>query len=215
MIVEQIMTKNVLTLSPKDTVKSALTLMKENKIRHLPLLDGKGRVAGLVTERDIKSALPSFLKGEAHEEHLYAPLSTLMNSNVITGHPLDFVEEISVLFYDHKIGCLPIINNQQLVGIITSTDLLHTMVELTGANKPGSQIEVRVKNRPGALYEVTGVFRKHLVNVHSVLIYPDPDDEDYQILVFRIATINPIPVIDALRKEGLHVLWPNMPGMSP
>ncbi|RWR09661.1 acetoin utilization AcuB family protein [Siminovitchia fortis] len=214
MIVEQIMTKNVHTLSPESTVKSALTLMRQHKIRHLPLSNENEEVVGLVTERDIKSTLPSFLKGEALEEHLHAPLSTIMNCNVITGHPLDFVEEIAALFYDHKIGCLPIVNNRKLVGIITSTDLLHTMVELTGANKPGSQLEVRVKNRPGALYEVTAVFHKHLVNVHSVLIYPDPDDEDYQILVFRIATINPIPVIDALKKEDLHVLWPNMPGMS-
>lgn len=214
MIVEQIMTKKVYTLSPQDTVKSALTLMREHKIRHLPLVNEKEEVVGLVTERDIKSALPSFLKGEALKEHLYAPLSSIMNSQVITGHPLDFVEEISAVFYDHKIGCLPIVNNHEIVGIITSTDLLHTMVELTGANKPGSQLEVRVKNRSGALYEVTGIFWKHRVNVHSVLIYPDPDDEIYQILVFRIDTINPIPIIEELRKEGLHVLWPNMPGMS-
>jgi acetoin utilization protein AcuB len=88
------------------------------------------------------------------------------------------------------------------------------MVELTGANKPGSQIEIRVPNRTGVLYEASGVFRKHKVNLHSVLVYPDPDDEQYQILVFRIATINPIPMIEALKKEGFDVLWPNMPGIS-
>ncbi len=79
---------------------------------------------------------------------------------MITAHPLDFVEEVAVIFYEHKIGCLPIVSDDKLVGIITGTNLLHTMVELTGANQPGSQIEIRVENRPGILYEVTSVFRK-------------------------------------------------------
>ena len=214
MIVEQVMTKPVYSLNPKDTVKSALTLMREHKIRHLPLINETKKVVGIVTERDIKSTLPSFLKGEALDEHLYAPLSTIMNTDLIIGHPLDFVEEVAAVFYDHKIGCLPIERDNELVGIITSTDLLHTMVELTGANKPGSQLEIRVKNRTGVLWEVTGVFRNHHVNVHSVLVYPDPKDEKYQILVFRIATINPVPVIEALKKEGLEVLWPNLPGIT-
>ena len=214
MIVEQIMTKNVLVLTPEDNVKSALSLMRENNIRHLPLVNNDGEVVGLVTERDIKSTLPSFLKGEALKEHLAASLSTIMTENVITGHPLDFVEEVAVLFYDYKIGCLPIIHDRKLVGIITSTDLLHTMVELTGANKPGSQLEIRVKNKTGVLYDAAGVFRKHRVNLHSVLVYPDPDDDQYQILVFRIATTNPIRMIEALKEEGFDVLWPNLPGIS-
>ncbi|MFS0646015.1 acetoin utilization AcuB family protein [Siminovitchia sp. 179-K 8D1 HS] len=214
MIVEQIMTKDVLTLSPEDNVKSALALMRKNNMRHLPLVNNEKEVVGLVTERDIKSTLPSFLKEEELKEHLSAPLSTIMTKNVVTGHPLDFVEEVAVLFYDYKIGCLPIIHDRKLVGIITSTDLLHTMVELTGANKPGSQLEIRVENKTGVLYEAAGVFRKHHVNLHSVLVYPDPDDEKYQILVFRVATINPIPMIEALKKEGFEVLWPNLPGIS-
>ena len=137
-----------------------------------------------------------------------------MTTKIITGHPLDFVEEVAALFYHHKIGCLPIINRGKLVGIITGTDLLHTMVELTGANKPGSQIEIQVENRPGVLYEVAGVFRKNHINIHSVLVYPDPENEKYKILVFRVATINPLRVIEHLKKEGLHVLWPNMSGFE-
>ncbi|HEY4551587.1 MAG TPA: acetoin utilization AcuB family protein [Bacillaceae bacterium] len=215
MIIEQIMTRNVLTLTPDDTVKAALMLMREHKIRHLPLIDENRHVIGLVTERDIKDATPSILAPDLLKEKLHAPLSSIMVKNVMTGHPLDFVEDAAVLFYEHKIGCLPIEDGGKLAGIITSTDLLHTMVELTGANKPGSQIEIRVRNRPGVLYDVAGVFRSHNVNIHSVLVYPDPEDERYKILVFRAATINPIAMIENLKKEGLHVLWPNMPGMSP
>ena len=118
------------------------------------------------------------------------------------------------LFYNHKIGCLPVIKGSKLVGIITGTDLLHTMVELTGANKPGSQIEIKAENRPGVLYEVARVFWKNNVNIHSVLVYPDPSDELYKILVFRVATINPLNMVDNLKKEGFHVLWPNLLGLK-
>lgn len=214
MILEHIMTKDVLTLTPKDTVKAALTIMHKNKIRHLPLINEQKELVGLVTERDIKAATPPVLDGTMLEKQLSLPLLEMMKTKVFTGHPLDFIEDAAVLFYDYKIGCLPIICENKLVGIVTSTDLLHIMVELTGANNPSSQIEIRVKDRTGMLFEVSRIFKEEEVNVHSVLIYPDIEDDNYQILTFRIATINPTPVVELLKKEGLHVLWPNMPGMQ-
>jgi len=208
------MKKDVITLSPDDSIRTAIHLMREKKIRHLPLLDYEKKLVGLVTDRDIKSATPVFTDSEKINEQLEMPLSTIMMTNIITGNPLDFVEEVAVIFYDQKIGCLPILNNGELVGIITSTDLLHTLVELTGANKPGSHIEIKVKNLPGVLHEVTGIFQKFNVNVHSVLVYPDQDNENNKILVFRVATINPLLLIENLKKEGLQVMWPYLPGMK-
>ncbi|MBS4216800.1 acetoin utilization AcuB family protein [Bacillus sp. FJAT-49711] len=214
MIVEQIMTKDVITLTPDDSIRTAIHLMREKNIRHLPLLNTEKEIVGLVTDRDIKSATPVFSESEKMHEQLEMPLSTIMTTNIISGHPLDFVEEVAVIFYHHKIGCLPILNSGKLVGIITGTDLLHTLVELTGANKPGSHIEVKVENRPGVLHEVTRIFQEFQVNVHSVLVSPDQEDERYKILVFRVATINPLLLIEKLKKEGLQVMWPNMPGME-
>lgn len=215
MIVKHIMTKDVLTLTPQHTVKAALTLMHQQNIRHLPLINEKKELVGLVTERDIKAATPPILEGEMLQKQLSLPLANMMKTNIFTGHPLDFIEDAAVLFYNHKIGCLPILRENKLVGIVTGTDLLHIMVEMTGANRPSSQIEIRVKDRTGMLFETTRILKDQQINVHSVLIYPDPEDDDYQILAFRIATINPASVIKKLKQEGLHVLWPNMPGMQP
>ena len=77
----------------------------------------------------------------------------------------------------NKIGCLPIVSNGKLVGIITETDLLYKYIELTGAHQPGSQIEVRVPNKPGYLFEVSKVFQNKKSNVLSVLVYPDKENE--------------------------------------
>ncbi|MGE8206297.1 acetoin utilization AcuB family protein [Heyndrickxia sp. NPDC080065] len=215
MVIEEIMKTDVATLYADDTIHSALILMRERKIRHIPIIDQERHLIGLVTERDIKDASPSpFFENEHLKKELDIPLKEIMKTDVIFGHPLDFVEEVAGLLYEHRIGCLPIVLHQKVVGIITGTDILRTMVELTGANQPGSQIEIKVPNRTGILHEITSIFSQLNVNVHSVLVYPDKKDQHSKILVFRIKTMNPIRVIKHLEEKGHQVLWPNMPGMS-
>ncbi|MEK3807612.1 acetoin utilization AcuB family protein [Metabacillus sp. SLBN-84] len=213
MIVEQIMNKNVVTLPPDATIAEAIEKMAEHRIRHILIVSGNDMLSGIVSDRDIKDASPSIFELTNDRETLDKPLKSIMKTDAITGHPLDFVEEISSIFYEHKIGCLPIIKHGKLVGIVTETDLLHTFVQLTGADQPGSQIEVKVPNVSGVLSEAAAVFSRHNVNISSVLVYPD-QDERFKILVFRVQTMNPMPLIEELDKEGYTVLWPNVPGIS-
>lgn len=213
MIVEQIMKKDIVTLTPDATIAEAIKKMAEHRIRHIPIVAENDLLAGIVSDRDIKDASPSIFQLSENKETLNKPLKSIMKTDAITGHPLDFVEEISSIFYEHKIGCLPIIKHGKLVGIVTETDLLHTFVQLTGANQPGSQIEVKVPNVAGMLSEVSDVFRKSKVNIASVLVYPDKD-ERFKVLVFRVQTMNPMALIEDLNKEGYTVLWPNIPGIS-
>jgi acetoin utilization protein AcuB len=214
MIVEEIMKRAVATLFPEDSIADAIKLMADKKIRHIPIIDENQFIIGLVSDRDIKDAAPSIFHWDEHSSDFEKPVKTIMNTDVITGHPLDFVEEISAVFYEHHISCLPIIKDKKLVGIVTETDLLHTLVELTGAHQPGSQIEIKVPNKAGMLCEVASVISMRKANIQSVLIYPDPKDEHFKILVVRIQTMNPIAVIEDLKKAGHNVLWPNLPGVS-
>ncbi|OIU70867.1 acetoin utilization AcuB family protein [Rossellomorea aquimaris] len=214
MIVEEIMNTEVAALKPDDTIESAILLMREKKIKHIPITNDHSEVIGIVSDRDVKDGTPSIFDDEASQEELKKPLRLIMKTEVITGHPLDFVEEVAALFYEHHISCLPVVSENKLIGIITETDLLHTLIQLTGANQPGSQIEVKVPHRAGILYDVAGIIRRHNSNILSVLVYPDKKDEAYKILVFRVRTMNPMNVIEDLKKEGYDVLWPNMPGMS-
>jgi len=214
MIVEQMMNTNVLTLQPSHSIKDAIDLLREKKIRHLPITNEDGLVVGVLSDRDIKDATPSNLI-ENQQNDIYATrIEDIMTKNPLIGHPLDFVEEVATIFYDQKIGCLPIVSSGKLVGIVTETDLLYKYIELTGAHQPGSQIEVRVPNRPGILFEVSKVFHDHHSNVLSVLVYPDLQNDENKILVFRVKTMNPLGIIEDIRKEGFDVLWPNMPGMT-
>ncbi|MGG3841622.1 acetoin utilization AcuB family protein [Anoxybacillus kestanbolensis] len=213
MIVEQMMKTDVIALKPSNTIADALNIVKQKNIRHLPIVDDEYRVVGIVTDRDLRDASPSIFHANEHLEDLQKPLSTIMKTNVITGHPLDFVEEVAALFYEHLISCMPIVKENKLVGIITESDLLYTLVQLTGAHQPGSQIEIKVPNRAGMLSEVASVFQKRNINISSVLIYPD-QNEMYKVLVFRIQTMNPMAIIHDLKAQGYDVLWPNLPGVS-
>jgi acetoin utilization protein AcuB len=213
-IVEEIMKTEVVTLSTQNTIADAIEQMDRKKIRHIPIIDDAENVVGLVTDRDIRDATPSIFYSNEHRDVLDKPLKTLMKTDVITGHPLDFVEEIAAIFYEHNISCLPILKEGKIAGIITETDLLRTLVELTGAHQPGSLIEVKVKNMVGVLSDVTSVIKQRKAGIQSVLVYPDKKDENYKILVIRLKTMNPVNIIEDLKKAGHTVLWPNLPGIS-
>lgn len=214
MIVEEIMISKLYTLEKENTIEKAIHVMKENRIKHIPIVDRDMHLIGIVTDRDIKEAIPSIFFFDDNREILQKPLESIMTTEVITGHPLDFVEEVAAIFYESKIGCLPILKDKRLVGIITQTDLLHTLVELTGAHQPGSQIEIRVRNKMGMLFRLFSDIQDCKVNILSVLVYPDKRDEDFKIIVLRIQTMNPLRLIEELEKSGHEVLWPNLPGME-
>ncbi|WP_226670169.1 acetoin utilization AcuB family protein [Metabacillus litoralis] len=210
MIVKQIMNQNVITLNSSDPIRLALETMKINKIRHIPILTDDAKLVGIITERDVKDASPSIFQLELKEDFLNEPIKTVMTNNVVTGHPLDFVEEAAAVLMEHKIGCLPILQNDMLVGMLTETDLLHTFVKLTGGDQPASHIEIKVPNKAGMLAEVSSIFRHRKLNISSVLVYPDSDNH-FKILVFRVQTINVTMIINDLKAEGYEVLWPTIP----
>ncbi len=213
MILEEIMVRNVITLTEQDTIQQAFEVMQINKIRHLPIIDNEHRLIGLVSNQDIRNAMPSIFRSTFHVEDLQKPLSTIMKTKIITAHPLDFIEEISVIFYDNKIGCMPIVQNDKLVGIITETDILRTFVKLTGAHQPGSQLQIRVPHTTGMLSDITTVLKEENIKLLSVLVYPDMKKEQYKIIVLRIETINPTFIVETLKEQGFDVIWPKSAGM--
>lgn len=214
MIVEEIMKTEIVTVTPTVSIAETMRLMETKKIRHIPVIDAEQQLVGIVTLSDIRDAAPSIFRANEHVEDMQNPVDTIMKKDVITGHPLDFVEEIAALFYEHKIGCLPITNDRKLVGIVTETDILRTLVELTGAHQPGSQIEIRVPNLAGKLSDITSIIKNRKANILSVLVYPDKKNDQYKILVIRLQTMNPTLLIQDLKQSGYDVLWPNLPGVS-
>ena len=214
MIIEDIMIKDVITLTQDATIEQAIETVKEKKIRHIPIVDDNQNLVGLLCDVDIRSATPSIFRIDEYKDDLLKPVSEIMVKEVLTAHPLDFVEEVAYTFYDRRISCMPVVSNQRLIGIVTETDLLHTYVELTGANQPGSQIEIKGRNRPGTLSEIAAIIKRMNANVNSIFIYPFKDDPAVKVLVLRVQTMNPTKIIDSLSSEGFEVIWPAGPEME-
>lgn len=213
MLVEEIMKTDVITCHKDETIYQALGLMKKNKIRHLPIIDDQDHLVGIVAERNLKEALPLAAEQAIEETFFAKPISEVMVTDLVTAHRLDFVEDLAAVLYEHKIGCIPIIEHDKVIGLVTETDMLYTLVQLTGAHQPSSLIEVQVENRSGTLAEVAQIIGSHNVNITSILVYPN-SNKKMKSLVFRIQTIDPNQIIQDLEKNGYHVPWPNLPGIS-
>lgn len=213
MIIEDIMKKNIVKTTEDTSIAEAIQLLKKHHIRHLLVSNEDNELVGIVSDRDLKAAMPSVFIKNATKEDMNQPISKIMTTVCITAHPLDFVEDVASLFYQFEIGCLPILEQNKIVGIVTETDLLHTLVELTGAHQPSSQIEIEVEDITGKLAEVASFFKEHHIQIISVLVYPSKK-ENYRVLVFRIQTIDPVFIVTELKKRNYNVIWPQIPGVD-
>jgi acetoin utilization protein AcuB len=208
LLVRDSMTREVVTVGAEASAAEALALCRENRIRHLPVLEG-GRLVGIISDRDLRSAAPA-LGDPARVEALgRIRVADKMVRDVATVHPEDPIEDAAVAMYERKIGCLPVVDGDDLAGILTSSDVLRAFVRLVGASEPGSRLEVALPNRSGSLAEVVGLVRDEGVNLVSVLASSAYEDEDGErVAVLRLATINPRGVVEDLEAAGYPVLWP-------
>ncbi len=202
MLVRDIMTRPALTVSAGTTLEDAYRTMRERRIRHLPVLDGDSLV-GVITDRDLRLATSvlaptPFPPGSA--------VSTVMSRPPLTADPEDPVEDAARTMREHKIGCLPIVNDGRLVGIITGLDLLDALMRMTGADKPSGRLEVRLQDHPGELARLTAYLSRHDLNIHSILTYPDSSSSVRTVL--RVGSMEIRLLARDLRRENFEVLWP-------
>ncbi|WP_231868442.1 acetoin utilization AcuB family protein [Fictibacillus phosphorivorans] len=211
MIVQNMMQKNVVTIHENETIGTALKLMLESDIRNLPVIDNNGSLLGLITDREIKDASPSIFHQNEHPEDFEKPVSSIMKPAAFTAHPLDIAEELSTIFSEHNISCIPVLEEKKLAGLVTEREMLHAFIQLTGTHQPGSHLEVAVPNEAGQLAKVASVLKDFHLNISSVLVYPSHNEKE-KIIVFRVGTMNPLPVIEHLIENGYEVKWPPVPG---
>lgn len=207
MLVKEIMTTNVITVSPESNLSTALELINSNRIRHLPVILND-KLVGIVSDRDLRDAKPSVLTPDDNLILSNIKVEKIMKRNVIYAHPLDAVDEAALLLYKHRIGCLPVINNGKIVGIITHGDLIRALVELMGVETPGSLIIIEFLDRPGVLAEVSKIISDKGININSVFLRKVKERPTFSILTMRIGTSMPDTIVKELRRVGLKVLWP-------
>jgi acetoin utilization protein AcuB len=193
MLVKGWMTSDVMTIDEDTSMMKASEIMRENNIRRLPVMH-KGKLVGIVTDRDIKEASPS--KATTLDVHeLYYLLSELkikdiMSMNVFTIGPEETVEKAAVKMLEHHISGLPVVNDKgKVVGLITQWDIFKVLVSLTGIYRGGIQFAFNLEDRPGSIKEVGDLIRKHGGRMVSILTSYDMCDEGCRHVYIRIKEI--------------------------
>lgn len=159
MFVREYMTHNPVTITSDVSVPKALRLMRDKKVRRLPVLDGRGKLVGIVSDRDLLHASPSPATSlsvwEMNELMGKLKVKEVMTREVITLSEELPIEEAARIMADRKIGGLPVMREQTLAGIITETDLFKVLLELLGGRRPGVRVTVSVPDAKGTLTRVT------------------------------------------------------------
>ena len=207
LLVRDSMTREVLPVGPETTAAGALALFRGARIRHLPVLEGV-RLVGIVSDRDLRSATPALGDPDRAADLERIRVGDEMVRGVQTASPGDPIEHAAMEMYERKIGCLPVVDGDELVGIVTSSDVMKALVRLLGAHEPGSRVEVALSSRPGAFAGVAGILQTEGVNIVSVLAAPDEDGAKGRVAVFRIDTIDPRRIVESLKGAGYTVRWP-------
>jgi len=202
MLVRDIMRSPALAVSPDTALGEAYRLMREKGIRHLPVLD-QDRLIGVVTDRDLRLATSTLVPEP------FPPgsrVGAVMSRSPVTADPGDPVEDAARRMREGKIGCLPVLENGRVVGIITGIDLLDALLALTGVNKPSGRLEVSLPDRPGELSRLTSFLDHRDLAVHSILMYPEGRDTLRAVL--RVGSMEIRMLAEDLRRSEFDVVWP-------
>ncbi len=160
MLVRNYMTPNPVTVTPTTTVPEALRIMREKSFRRLPVVDERGALVGIVSEKDLLHALPSpattLAIWEIPEILSKLKIDTVMTAHVVTVSEDVPVEDAARIMADREVGGLPVMKGDRLVGIITESDVFEVLLNMLGARRPGARVTVLLPNAKGEFAKVTG-----------------------------------------------------------
>jgi acetoin utilization protein AcuB len=185
----------------------ALEIMNRRKVRHLPVLQGS-KLVGLVTERGLLQVSPSPATTlSMHELNYVLAKVTVREALVrdpISAPPDMPIEEAAKIMREHKIGSLLVVDNGELLGIVTQTDMVDALAKLFGLGKAGTRLVIDTKDRIGVLADITQFFKERGINIISVVCVRR--DEERFHLVFRLSLGEAGSLVAEIENLGFKVV---------
>lgn len=204
------MKRNLVTITPDTSVLKARELIEQKNITHLPVTDGKARLLGIVTDRDLKEAWASPASTLSVYELTYVlqklTVENIMTRETIIATPDMTIERAARIMHDSRIGALPVVDNEKLVGIITTTDLMDVLLTALGMSDDSGRLTIIVQDRIGVLAEVGNVMRQLGVNIRSAVTFPPKGREDLWELILRVNLGSHAKAVAALEDAGYRVI---------
>jgi acetoin utilization protein AcuB len=195
MLVRNWMCRPPITIEADAPLQEAVDLMTKHKIQILPVVE-KDQLTGVVTDSDIKRASISELFSVEDPEMAKSisriKVKAIMDKKPVTVAEDHTIEEAAALLFVHDISGAPVMDQTgRIVGVITKNDIFRVVISLTGTKKKGIQFGLKLKDRPGAIKEITDLIREHGGRIASILSTPKVDEEDYFSVYVRAYGLNP------------------------
>jgi len=189
MLVKNWMSKKVVTIDVDDSMSRAISLLKEHKVRMLPVMK-KGKLVGVVSDTDIKRSSASDATTLDVHELLYliskVKIKDIMSQDPVTVPPDYTVEETAELLMKNKISGVPVVGKGgEIVGIITRDDLFNVLIALSGLGKKGIQFAFKLEDKPGSIKELTDIIRNHGGRIASILGSYDRVPAGFRVVYIR------------------------------
>ncbi len=198
MYVKSRMTANPYTIAFNSPINEVVELMREHDLKRVPVVDGE-KVVGVLTHSDLQKVSPTKATTLSIYELNYLlskmKVSDAMTKNAITISPDALLEEAALLMRENRIGTLPVVENNKIVGIITESDIFDAFIELLGFRDEGSRITVEALDVPGALADIGEIFESYNSNITHIGTYRHSGGKSD--VVIRTNSI----VTDALEKK--------------
>jgi acetoin utilization protein AcuB len=216
MYVDRIMTRDVVTVTEQAKLARLSELMQLRKLRHLPVVDDAGRLVGIISHRDVQRAEPSPITtldvGEVNYLLSKVTAGQIMHRSVVTARPEMLVEQAGCLMRDRRVGCLPVVDDDKLVGIITGVDLVDFFLEVTGCQvTDAARIAVHLADDPGRLAGLLTAINQAGGKIVTVVSPTHIDDSGQRTAIVRFRADDPQAVIDALRAAAYDLDTVNLP----
>jgi acetoin utilization protein AcuB len=213
MFVSRSMTRKVVTVSKDTSLLDAQALMQQHKIRHLPVVEGENLLIGIVTDRDIRSALPYHLaKGtaeiEEREKFMQLKVADVMTAQPVTISPAHTLQDALLLIQEMHVGAFPVVDHDgRLTGIISVRDLLRAFTNVLGIGQPGTLLCILVDDKVGQLKRIVDAITEEGISFGSVLV-AQYWEKDKRAVFPYLLTNNVIRVKKKLQEMGFTLLDP-------
>ena len=209
MKVKDRMSTNVMTVQMDSSLTEAFRIMKENKIRRLPVMD-KDKLVGIVTISDLNRAAPSSATSLSIHELNYLLAKTKIKDiltkkqELLTISSDSYIETAARIMRHKVISGLPVVDDGKLVGIVTETDIFDAFIDILGVKKPHSRIDVYIMDRPGTLVDLIGIISsKGISLLNTVVYYDEKKDKNKAILI--VETHDCEAIVEDIKKHGYEI----------
>lgn len=217
MFVSQSMTTDVTAVGRETLLLDAQALMRKGGFRHLPVVEGADTLVGIITDRDIRSALPYHLAdGDTHkkmdeqEKNRYARLKVadIMTADPVAIRPNHTIQDALLLIQEKRVGAFPVVDkNNRLVGILSVRDLLRAFTNVMGIGQPGTLLGIVVEEKVGQLKKIVDAVTEENISFGSVLVARYWEKNKRAVFPYLL-TNNVVRIKKKLQEMGFELLDP-------